>query len=74
MSKPFQLLFEVIRTRFWARVLILSTSLIAAFLGLLAPYFQKEFIDTLTGQNTGALHHPLWLDRKSTRLNSSHRP
>ncbi len=61
MSKPFQLLFEVIRTRFWARFLILTTSLVAAFLGLLAPYFQKEFIDTLTGQNTGPLHHPLWL-------------
>jgi ATP-binding cassette subfamily B multidrug efflux pump len=67
MSPPFKLLFEVIKTRFWARALILTTSLIAAFLGLFAPYFQKEFIDTITQQHSERLPHlistaqPLWL-------------
>ena len=67
MSKPFQLLFEVLRTRFWARVLILTASLVASFFGLLAPYFQKEFIDAITGQKISHLPHllpmdqPLWL-------------
>lgn len=43
------LLAEVIFTRFYARLLILVTSLVAAVLGLLGPFFQKEFIDQLTG-------------------------
>lgn len=40
---------EVIFTRFYARVLILLSSLVAAVLGLFGPFFQKEFIDQLTG-------------------------
>ncbi len=46
---------EVVFTRFYARVLILVCSLIAAVLGLLGPFFQKEFIDQMTGV-TGHLH------------------
>ncbi|NUN04884.1 MAG: ABC transporter ATP-binding protein [Bdellovibrio sp.] len=40
---------EVVFTRFYARVLVLVSSLIAAVLALLGPFFQKEFIDQLTG-------------------------
>ncbi|WII73685.1 ABC transporter ATP-binding protein [Bdellovibrio sp. 22V] len=43
------LLKEVIFTRLHARFTILLCSLIAAVLGLLGPFFQKEFIDQLTG-------------------------
>lgn len=43
------LLSEVVFTRFHARVIVLFTSLLAAVLGLLGPFFQKEFIDQLTG-------------------------
>ncbi len=39
---------EVLFTRFHARILILLCSLVAAVLGLLGPFFQKEFIDQLT--------------------------
>lgn len=40
---------EVLFTRFYARILILFCSLLAAVLGLLGPFFQKEFVDQLTG-------------------------
>lgn len=40
---------EVVFTRPYARFTILACSLIAAVLGLLGPFFQKEFIDQLTG-------------------------
>ncbi|MGZ3770997.1 MAG: ATP-binding cassette domain-containing protein [Bdellovibrio sp.] len=40
---------EVLFTRIHARLLILLCSLLAAVLGLLGPFFQKEFIDQLTG-------------------------
>lgn len=40
---------EVLFTRFHARLLILLSSLLAAVLGLLGPFFQKEFIDQLSG-------------------------
>lgn len=40
---------EVVFTRFHARILVLLSSLIAAVLALLGPFFQKEFIDQLTG-------------------------
>ncbi len=63
MSKPFQLLIEVIRTRLWARLLILFVSFISSFFGLLAPYFQKEFIDSITGQKVSHLIHLLPMDR-----------
>jgi ABC-type multidrug transport system fused ATPase/permease subunit len=56
---------EVVFTRFHARLLILFCSLLTAFLGLFGPYFQKEYIDQLTGE-TSRWHlvdvsHPLWL-------------
>lgn len=40
---------EVVFTRPHARFAVLVCSLIAAVLGLLGPFFQKEFIDQLTG-------------------------
>lgn len=40
---------EVLFTRFHARIFILLSSLFAAVLGLLGPFFQKEFVDQLTG-------------------------
>lgn len=40
---------EVLFTRFHARLIILATSLLAAFLGLMGLFFQKGFIDQLTG-------------------------
>lgn len=46
---------EVVFTRFHARIIILVSSLVAALLGLLGPFFQKEFIDQLTGHQ-GHLH------------------
>ncbi|WP_373997765.1 ABC transporter ATP-binding protein [Bdellovibrio bacteriovorus] len=49
------LFYQVVFTRFYARVLILITSLFGAVFGLLGPFFQKEFIDQLTGQQ-GHLH------------------
>ncbi|MBO9665782.1 MAG: ABC transporter ATP-binding protein [Bdellovibrio sp.] len=55
---------EVVTTRPWARILILACSLLAAVFGVLGPFFQKEFIDQLTGVTT-KLHmfevsSPLW--------------
>ncbi|UXR63091.1 ABC transporter ATP-binding protein/permease [Bdellovibrio bacteriovorus] len=43
---------EVVFTRLHARFTILACSLIAAVLGLLGPFFQKEFIDQLTGTDS----------------------
>ncbi|MNK73484.1 putative multidrug resistance ABC transporter ATP-binding/permease protein YheI [compost metagenome] len=63
---PMRSLFaDIIFTRFHARLLVLFCSLIAAILGLFGPFFQKEYIDQLTGENS-RLHfitvgHPLWL-------------
>lgn len=52
------LLAEVVFTRLHARFLILGCSLIAAIFGLLGPFFQKEFIDILTGsQSTMPVTH-----------------
>lgn len=44
------LLYDVLFTRIHARLLIILSSLLATVLGLLSPYFQKLFIDGLTGQ------------------------
>jgi ABC-type multidrug transport system fused ATPase/permease subunit len=44
-----RLLFEVLFSRPFFRLLILCSSFMAAACGLMAPFFQKEFIDTLTG-------------------------
>ncbi|UOF01598.1 ABC transporter ATP-binding protein [Bdellovibrio reynosensis] len=46
------LLSEVIFTRFYARVAILFCSLFAAVLGLMGPFFQKEFIDHISGMQS----------------------
>ncbi len=58
------LLSEVVFTRLHARITILLCSLAAAVFGLMGPFFQKEFIDQLTGVKTN-LHifevsSPLW--------------
>ena len=49
-SRP--LLLDVLFHRWPWRLLILMTSLFATFAGLGAPWFQKEFVDHLTGQST----------------------
>lgn len=62
-----QLLFEILTHRLWARILILFCSFSAAVFGLLSPYFQKEFIDSLLGTTTHRVAHlvspdqPQWL-------------
>jgi len=45
-----KLLFEVLFHRWWARLAMLILSALSAFLGLLAPVFQKEFVDHLSGR------------------------
>lgn len=40
---------EVVFTRLHARFVILGCSLVGAVLGLMGPFFQKEFVDQLTG-------------------------
>ncbi|MGZ3781406.1 MAG: ABC transporter ATP-binding protein [Pseudobdellovibrionaceae bacterium] len=55
---------EVLFTRVHARILIIFCSLFATILGLLGPFFQKEFIDQITGVKS-QLHwiqfsHPLY--------------
>jgi ABC-type multidrug transport system fused ATPase/permease subunit len=44
------LIYDVLFTRFHARILIVLSSLVATIFALLSPYFQKLFIDELTGQ------------------------
>jgi ATP-binding cassette subfamily B multidrug efflux pump len=46
------LIRDVFFTRPQARIYILLSSLLATVLGLFAPYFQKLFVDQLTGQHT----------------------
>jgi ABC-type multidrug transport system, ATPase and permease components len=48
---------EVLFTRWYARLLILLCSLVAAALGLLSPLLQKEFIDHLTGNFERSFFH-----------------
>lgn len=43
------LFYEIVFSRLHARGLILLTSLVGAAFGLAGPFFQKEFIDQLTG-------------------------
>lgn len=50
--KPNSLLREVFFTRIEWRLLIILSSLITAILGLLGPFFQKEFVDRLTNHVT----------------------
>ncbi|MBX3041748.1 MAG: ABC transporter ATP-binding protein [Bdellovibrionaceae bacterium] len=56
-SSRSSLLFDVVFHRWAWKLLILSISFFSALTGLLAPWFQKEFIDRLTGAET-----PLRLD------------
>ncbi len=44
------LIHDVLFTRLHARILIVLSSLVATIFALFAPYFQKFFIDELTGQ------------------------
>jgi ATP-binding cassette subfamily B multidrug efflux pump len=46
------LIRDVFLSRPQARLFIIGSSLIATILGLFAPYFQKLFIDQITGQRT----------------------
>lgn len=41
--------WDLLKARIWPISLLIFCSFIAAMLGLLVPYFQKEFIDQLTG-------------------------
>ncbi|MFN7262721.1 MAG: ATP-binding cassette domain-containing protein [Pseudobdellovibrionaceae bacterium] len=50
-----QLIHKILLTRWPVRLLILFTSFLAAVFGLLAPFFQKEFVDLLT-DNPQSLH------------------
>ncbi len=60
---------EVIYTRFYARIFILLSSFCSALFGLFGPFFQKEYVDRLTGVQgkISVLAHfppetsPLWL-------------
>ncbi|MCE3010592.1 MAG: ABC transporter ATP-binding protein/permease [Proteobacteria bacterium] len=49
------LIQKILFTRWPVRLLILLTSFLAAVFGLLAPFFQKEFVDLLT-ENPQSLH------------------
>lgn len=48
VMKP--LIYDVIFTRIHARLLIVLSSLFATILALFGPYFQKLFVDAITGQ------------------------
>lgn len=48
-SNAGQLLFEILFTRFWARLLMLSLAFVATLLGLVGPFLQKTFLDRLSG-------------------------
>lgn len=61
MTEPRRsLLWQVIFFRWSWRVLILLSSLLAAVTGLAAPWFQKEFIDLLTGTKSPV--HLTWFE------------
>ena len=40
---------EIVFTRFWVRLVMIFAAVLAAIFGLLGPFFQKEFVDQLTG-------------------------
>jgi ABC-type multidrug transport system fused ATPase/permease subunit len=50
-SSAQKLLFEVLFSRPFFRLLILLSSFFAALCGLMSPFFQKEFLDTLSGNS-----------------------
>lgn len=61
MTEPrHSLLWQVIFFRWSWRILILLSSLLAAVTGLAAPWFQKEFIDLLTGTKSPV--HLTWFE------------
>ncbi len=47
---------ELVFTRYWIRALMILSAAFSAGFGILGPFFQKEFIDLLTG-NPMALNH-----------------
>lgn len=49
-SKTRELLFFILLTRWPLRLLVLVLSFSATVFGILGPFFQKEFVDSLTGQ------------------------
>lgn len=55
-SKNYSVFYDVLTTRWQYRVLILFLSFLAAIFGLMSPFLQKEFIDTLSGHPP----LPLW--------------
>ncbi len=57
MPKEKPLIQQILFDRLEFRLLILLTSLAAAFFGILAPYFQKEFVDILTHSSSTKLHY-----------------
>ena len=58
LSPAHKLLFEVFTYRWPQQLMVLFFSLATTFFGLLAPFFQKEFIDSLTGAPSDI--HRLW--------------
>ncbi len=40
---------EIVFTRFWVRLIMILAAALSASFGILGPFFQKEFIDQLTG-------------------------
>lgn len=60
-TSSFILLVEVLLSRPLFRFFILLSSFLAAMLGLLAPFFQKEFIDLLTGSSSGVHETFPWM-------------
>lgn len=56
LSQEKSLLRLILLHRLPYRYLILFSSFAASFAGILAPYFQKEFVDALTGETPSRLH------------------
>lgn len=56
-SNARQLLFEILLTRLWVRLLMLLLALTATTLGLLGPFLQKTFLDRLSGSDRFSTIH-----------------
>jgi len=52
------MLLEIMFVRWWARVAMILISGFAAIMGVLAPFFQKEFIDRLSGASALSTFSP----------------
>jgi len=55
-SKKYSVFYDVLTTRWQYRLLIVFLSFLSAIFGLISPFLQKEFIDTLSGHAP----LPLW--------------